>query len=206
MEISIPPGFETAIRRVEQLEAQRQRDPRAIFQLIQVYEQMVERLQPDKAPSFYGTIQNNLGNAYLELPTGDRATNLEQAIRCYQEALRFWTPETAPLDYARVQTRLGLAYYELSTGDRSANLEQAIRCFQEALRFRTPESCSPRLRQDSEQPGYCLLRAADRGPGRQPGAGHPLFPARLCASGRRRLLPSTTPPPRTAWATPTRVY
>ena len=66
--------------------------------------------------------QNNLGNAYAELPTGDRAANLARAIDCYTEALRFYTAEAAPLEYAMTQNNLGNAYAELPTGDRAANL------------------------------------------------------------------------------------
>ena len=40
--------------------------------------------------------QNNLGSAYAELPTGDRAANLARAIDCYTQALRFRTAEAAP--------------------------------------------------------------------------------------------------------------
>ncbi len=80
-----------------------------------------------------------LGNAYRNLPTGDRVANLEKAIQCYQEALRVYTPEAAPFDYAMTQNNLGAAYADLPTGDRAANLEKAIQCYQEALRFRTPE-------------------------------------------------------------------
>ena len=84
--------------------------------------------------------QNNLGNAYHGLPTGDRAANLERAIGCYTQALRFRTAEAAPADYAMTQNNLGYAYEELPTGDRAANLERAIGCYTEALRFRTAEA------------------------------------------------------------------
>ena len=50
--------------------------------------------------------QNNLGSAYVKLPTGDRGANLAQAIACCQQALRFWAPETASLDYAMTQINL----------------------------------------------------------------------------------------------------
>src|SRR5260221_13109180 len=132
MEIWIPPGFEADMRRAQQLEAQGEQDPRAIVPLIQLYEQMIERLQPNEAPLFYGAIQHHLGNAYGRLQTGDRATNLPQAIRCFQEALRFRTPEAAPLDYATTQTNLGVVYYELPTCDRATNLAQAIPCSHDA--------------------------------------------------------------------------
>jgi tetratricopeptide (TPR) repeat protein len=81
-----------------------------------------------------------LGNAYSDLPTGDRAANLEKAMQCYQEALRVYTPEAAPFDYAMTQNNLGTAYRNLPTGDRAANLEKAIHCYQEALRVYTPEA------------------------------------------------------------------
>ena len=76
-----------------------------------------------------------LGNAYSDLPTGDREANLQQAIECYREALRFRTPEAAPLDYAMTQNNLGTAYSDLPTGDREANLQQAIECYTAALQI-----------------------------------------------------------------------
>jgi CHAT domain-containing protein len=95
---------------------------------------------PETAPRDYARTQHNLGTAYCELLTGDRAANLERAIACYQEALRFRTPETAPLDYASTQNSLGNAYSDLLTGDRLTHLKQAIACYQQALRFRTPDT------------------------------------------------------------------
>jgi len=81
-----------------------------------------------------------LGNAYSDLPTGDREANLQQAIECYREALRVYTPEAAPFQYATTQNNLGTAYLRLPTGDREANLQQAIECYREALRVYTPEA------------------------------------------------------------------
>jgi tetratricopeptide (TPR) repeat protein len=138
--MGIPPDFAADIQRVQQLEEQRQRDPRAILPLIQVYKRMLERLRPNDGPPFYAALQNNLGKAYGDLPTGDRAANLEQAIRCYQQASCFLTPEMAPLEYAMTQHNLGNAYQSLPTGDRASNLAQAISYYQQALRFYTPEA------------------------------------------------------------------
>ncbi|MGA9350900.1 MAG: tetratricopeptide repeat protein, partial [Anaerolineae bacterium] len=107
---------------------------------IECYQEALRVYTPEAAPLGYAMTQNNLGTAYADLPTGDRAANLEQAIACYQEALRFWTPEAAPLYYAGTQNNLGTAYQSLPTGDRAANLEKAIQCYQEALRFYTPEA------------------------------------------------------------------
>jgi tetratricopeptide (TPR) repeat protein len=91
-------------------------------------------------PLQYATTQNNLGNAYAALPTGDRAANLERAIECYREALRAYTPEAAPLGYAMIQNNLGMAYLYLPTGDRTANLQQALEYAEAALRI---EGLSP---------------------------------------------------------------
>jgi tetratricopeptide (TPR) repeat protein len=98
---------------------------------------------------------------FRNLPTGDRAANLEQAIQCYREALRFRTPEAAPLDYAQTQNNLGNAYRNLPTGDRAANLEQAIQCYREALRFRTPEAAPLAYAQTQNNLGLVLQALGD---------------------------------------------
>ena len=85
-------------------------------------------------------MQNNLGNAYAQLPTADRGANLGRAIACYQQALTVYTLEAAPLDYAMTQNNLGNAYRNLPTGDRAANLREAIECYQKALTVYTPEA------------------------------------------------------------------
>ena len=54
--MGIPPDFAADIRMVIQLEEQRQRDPRAIFPLIQVYKQMRERLRFNENPALYATL------------------------------------------------------------------------------------------------------------------------------------------------------
>lgn len=88
----IPPDLMTHIRKAQKLEKQRQHNSKDIYPLIEIYKQILERLQPNDEPALYATIQNNLGVAYSELPTGDRASNLALAIACYQQALRFRTP------------------------------------------------------------------------------------------------------------------
>jgi tetratricopeptide (TPR) repeat protein len=81
--------------------------------------------------------QYNLGNAYSELPTGDRGENLRRAIACYENALRVYTETEFPYDWASTQHNLGNAYSELPTGDRSENLRRAIACYENALRVYT---------------------------------------------------------------------
>ena len=54
--------------------------------------------------------QVNLGAAYTQLPTGDRAANLQKAITAYEAALQVRTEEDFPVDWAQTQTGLGAAY------------------------------------------------------------------------------------------------
>jgi tetratricopeptide (TPR) repeat protein len=81
--------------------------------------------------------QHNLGNAYSDLPTGDRSENLRRAIACYENALRVYTETEFPYDWAMTQHNLGNAYSKLPTGDRSENLRRAIACYENALRVYT---------------------------------------------------------------------
>ncbi len=125
--VAIPPDFETDIRRAQQLEEQRQRDPRAILPLIQVYKRMLERLRPNEGPLLYAALQHNLGAAYRDLPTGDRASNLAQAIACYQQALRFYTPEAEPFACRRTTRNLAHLYFAQGAWD------EALRTYRDAM-------------------------------------------------------------------------
>ncbi len=107
---------------------------------IQLYRVGLDARPPKRLPDKWAQTQNNLGNAYSDLPTGDRAANLQQAIDCYQSALTVWKPDTAPLQWAMTQNNLGNAYLYLPTGDRAANLQQAIDCYQSALTIRKPDT------------------------------------------------------------------
>jgi tetratricopeptide (TPR) repeat protein len=79
--------------------------------------------------------QNNLGNAYLFLPTGDRSENLRRAIACYENALRVYTETEFPYEWASTQYNLGvaLAYLADETGDARL-LDSARACFEAAAR------------------------------------------------------------------------
>ncbi len=81
--------------------------------------------------------QNNLGNAYWNLPTGDRAENLKKAIACFEAALRVRTERDFPVDWAMTQINLGNAYGHLPTGDRAENVKKAVACYEAALRVYT---------------------------------------------------------------------
>ena len=82
-------------------------------------------------------IQNNLGVAYSDLPTGDRAANLQKAIAAYEAALQVRTEKDFPVDWTTTQINLGSAYWGLPTGDRAANVRKAIAAYEAALRVYT---------------------------------------------------------------------
>ncbi|MDT9313082.1 MAG: hypothetical protein P5701_22000, partial [Limnospira sp. Paracas R14] len=74
---------------------------------ILLYGLVLEARPPERLPDKWAQTQNNLGSAYLYLPTGDRAAHLQQAIKCYENALTVRKPDTAPLDWAMTQNNLG---------------------------------------------------------------------------------------------------
>jgi len=62
--------------------------------------------------------QTSLGNAYAQLPGGDRIANLQKAIDFHEAALRVCIEKDFPLNWALNQTSLGNTYAQLLTGDR----------------------------------------------------------------------------------------
>lgn len=107
--------------------------------VITAYEQAWPLAQKDSLKLKWAHLQQNLGVAYANLPTGDRAANKGRAIECYAKALHVFTPERCSDKYAATQHHLGNAYCDLPTGNRRENLTQAVKCYEEALRFRTPD-------------------------------------------------------------------
>ena len=109
---------------------------------------------------------NNLGNAYGDLPTGDRGDNLRRAIACYEAALRVRTEARLPagLGDDPEQPRASPTA-DLPTGDRGDNLGRAIACYEAALRVCTEARLPAELGDDPEQPGRRLLGSADGRPG-----------------------------------------
>jgi|GEM_PF-1757613 len=104
---------------------------------VRLNEALVDRRNREEDPKAWAESQLNLGNAYWDLPTGDRAENLAKAIDCYQAALRVWTERDFPAEWALTQTNVGVAYGDLLIGDSAENLTKAIDCYQAALRVRT---------------------------------------------------------------------
>ena len=116
-------------------------------------------------PQNWAMTQNNLGNAYWDLPTGDRGENLRKAIECYEAALRVYTEKDSPQDWSATQNNLGTVYAELPTGDRGENLRKAIECYEAALRVRTEKDFPQYWATNQNNLGtvYADLPTGDRG-------------------------------------------
>jgi tetratricopeptide (TPR) repeat protein len=103
---------------------------------------LLKILHIERDPTTRATIQENLGNTYVDLSeVRDAEENLRKAIKAYQEALTIYTKENYPLDYAMTQNNLGIAYGRLSeVRDAEENSKKAIKAFEEALTIRTKEN------------------------------------------------------------------
>ena len=94
-------------------------------------------------PICYAATQENLGTAYRELPTGDKAVNVRKAILCYRQALQVYTLARFPLKNAGLHNNLGNAYVSLPCSDSSSvrrNMHRALRHYERAARVRTKSS------------------------------------------------------------------
>jgi tetratricopeptide (TPR) repeat protein len=134
-----PEAFEDDLRRLADLDVAASRQPTVHRDRIALMEGIVRRLPPTDASLFRTAMLINIAQANAQLPTGDRAVNLQNASAYLIEAAQFITPKTAPPAYAASQRSLGLEYTELSTGRPTANFDKAIGCFEEALRFYSRE-------------------------------------------------------------------
>ena len=132
---------------------------------VRLNEALLGRIIRETSPRDWAMVQNNLGLAYADLPTGDRGENQKKAIDCYEAALRVWSERVFPLDWAATQNNLGNAYANLPTGDRGKNLGKAIGCYEAALRVRTERDfpAAWAMTQNNLGTAYHDLPTGDRG-------------------------------------------
>ena len=104
------------------------------------YEVITSVFDCSNYPEQWAATQYNLGNAYTDRISGQKAENIEKAIVCYQGALKIHSPETYPYEWAMIQNNLGTAYSNRIQGDKKQNLDQAIHHYQKALQIHTKEA------------------------------------------------------------------
>lgn len=96
-------------------------------------------------PEQWAKAQRSLGNAYINLRTGERSVNLKKSISCYEAALRVYTEKESPEEWASIQNNLGVAYRGLPIGDENENQQKGRDFYQTALRASSNEKDSPDL-------------------------------------------------------------
>jgi tetratricopeptide (TPR) repeat protein len=79
--------------------------------------------------------QINLGNVYLDLPTGNRNENIQKAITAYENALRVLDEKEHPFYWTMAKNNLGNAYASLTLGNRTENLKKAIELYEKSIKF-----------------------------------------------------------------------
>jgi hypothetical protein len=93
-----------------------------------------------RAPERWAALQNDIGRVYQELPTGDRAHQVQTAILHHESALEVFDPASYPMNWAWTQAALGAAYLSNPRGSAIANARAAIAYYQRALDVFTLEN------------------------------------------------------------------
>jgi hypothetical protein len=106
---------------------------------IDIGEQTLKLVPPGSTD--WAMTQNNLGIAWSDLPTGDKAENLKKAIGAYEAALTVRTKDACPAEWASTQNSLGSAWRNLPTGNKAENVKKAIDACEAALTVRTKDAC-----------------------------------------------------------------
>jgi tetratricopeptide (TPR) repeat protein len=103
------------------------------------FEQALSIRTREKDRERHAATLQNLGTAYRELKTGNRAGNIRRALHCYCETMRVLRASVASRRWAALHHDLGNAYLTLAfTGEsRSRNTRRAIRHLNRALTVRT---------------------------------------------------------------------
>ena len=108
---------------------------------VQLASDMSDRAQHEAQPVWQAAFENNLGNAYRNLPTGERGENLQRAMACCEAALQVRTQDAFPVEWAETTYNLGLLYLDPDfPGGRAENAREAVKCLDAALRVFTEEA------------------------------------------------------------------
>lgn len=102
-------------------------------ELLRLNEALLQKLNRESQRKAWVVTQNNLGDAYAALPTGNRELNLKAAIACYDDALRCFPDGEYPIEWARTVANVGRANF-LRPAASPVMVRDAIRYFDEALK------------------------------------------------------------------------
>jgi hypothetical protein len=106
---------------------------------LELAEQALELLDPDRQAHNVALIRNNIGMHYLRTTSGDRHANIEKAREVLELAAAGVRREHAPAEWAMVQNNLGICHSLRYAGNRARNVEKAFTHFGNAMAVLRPE-------------------------------------------------------------------
>jgi CHAT domain-containing protein len=104
------------------------------------YEILLTVFTRESRPEIWAMTQHNLGAAFNDRISGERAENIEKAIIAYENALQVRTKKAFPTHWAITQNNLGNAYANRISGERAENIEKAIIACENSLQVLTKEA------------------------------------------------------------------
>ncbi len=113
-----------------------------LLEAVACYQQaLAAGVTPESDPVRYGQLQNNLGLAYLCMPTRDASDQLRTgiAVQSFRRALEVTEKSTDPQQWASVTMNLASALQYLPSTHPADNLAEAVDRYEEVLAVRTTE-------------------------------------------------------------------
>lgn len=100
---------------------------------------LADGIEQDSAPASYGQLQNNLGLAYLCMPTREAGDRLRTgiAVQSFRKALQVYDRDSDPDMWASVTMNLASALQYLPSTHPEENLVQAVEAYEQVLEVRT---------------------------------------------------------------------
>jgi hydrogenase maturation protease len=100
---------------------------------------LADGITQDSAPACYGQLQNNLGLAYLCMPTREASDRLRTgiAVQSFRKALEVCDRDRDPDMWASVTMNLASALQYLPSTHPEENLVQAVEAYEQVLEVRT---------------------------------------------------------------------
>lgn len=124
---------------MQDLSRREERDPRLKRDLLKVYDEMLERLDPERYLLGRVVLLSWYAKKILELPGISDIEKQNSAFNRLIEATALMPKEMDPTAYAYAHKILGDVYAQRRNGNREYLLARAVECYQAALQVYTPE-------------------------------------------------------------------
>ena len=112
----------------------------ALLEAVNAYQAALQNgISAETHPEMFAQLQNNLGLAYMSMPTMEASNQLRTgvAVQSFRHALKVYTLEKYPDRWASVSMNLANALVYAPSSHPSDNLIQAVETYEEVLRIRT---------------------------------------------------------------------